>query len=174
MALDLGNQWTLADYMNAKNAWLATQSMNHKRVKVYKFAGYETAGTQNNSGTNTVNPNEMFRRPKYDTRLDHVWLSQVKVYDTVKFGYFTTGDLDVYSEYALQGYSAAYLTIDGNQIPEYAGDLIEWNGKLWEVADQLEPVTWGYLANEVFYRTVMRRTQRTGSGVSASTGVGAK
>jgi len=171
---DLGNQWTLNDFLNAKEAWLATQSMNHKRVRVFKFEVYETAGTQVNPGTNVVNPNEQFRTPKYSVRLDHVWLSQVKVFDTVKRGYFTTGDLDVYSEFSLQGYSPAYLTIDGVNIPEYAGDLIEWNGKLWEVADQLEPVTWGVLADQVFYRTVLRRTQRTGIGVAVGVGIGTK
>ena len=168
---DLGNQWTLNDWVNAKQAWLASQNMNHKRVKVYKFECFETQGTQDGIG-NQVNPNELFRSPKWLARLDHVWLSSVKVFDTVKHGYFTTGDLDVYSEFYLQGYSSSYTTTDGVFIPEYVGDLIEWNGKLWEVADQLEPMTWGYLADQVFYRTVMRRTQRTGLGTTPGVGLG--
>jgi len=169
--MDLGNQWELNDYINAREAWLATQNKNHKRVRVWKFECYEIQGSQVGIQPNEVNPNEQFRVPKWNIRQDHVWLSQVKVYDTVKNGYFTTGDLDVYSEYLIQGYSPAYTTIDGIMIPEYAGDLIEWNGKLWEVSDQLEPVTWGVLSNQVFYRTVLRRTQRTGTGSSPGVGV---
>lgn len=164
--MDLGNQWTLNDYMNAKNAWLAGQNKNHRRVRVYKFENYSTVGTQSNSGTNVVNPNELFRQPVFKSRLDHVFLSQVKVFDTVRGGYFTTGDLDVYSEFVLQGYSAGYLTVSGIPIPEYVGDMIEWNGKLWEVADQLDPVSWGFQAEPVYYHTVLRRTQRTNLGIT--------
>lgn len=167
MAMDIGNQWTVNDYLNAKTAWIAAQSRNHRQVRVYKFEEFEVRGNQVNQGTNVINPNESYRVPLFNARIDHVWASMVKVFDTVKGGYFTTGDLDVFSEYILQGYSTAYTTPDGVEIPEYAGDMIEWNGKLWEVADQMEPIQWGYQANSVFYRTVMRRTQRTNIGITS-------
>jgi hypothetical protein len=155
---DLGNNWTLNDYTNAKYAWLATIQKDHRKVIVYKFIDYQTEGNQ-------CNPNETLRLPTYGKRLDSIWLSMVKVYDTVKGGYFTTGDINVYSEFLVQGYSPAYTTADGNVIPEYAGDLIEWNGKLWAVADMLEPIQWGFLSKQVFYCTIMRKTQRTSIGV---------
>lgn len=155
---DLGNIWTLNDYVNAKQAWLASQSKSHRYINVFKFIDYQLGG-------NPTNPNEALRIPMYGKRKDHVWIAMVKVYDTVKGGYFTTGDLQLYSEYVLQGYSPAYLTTEGVNIPEYAGDLIEWNGKLWSVADQLEPIQWGYLSPQVMYCTVMRKTQRTNIGI---------
>lgn len=156
--MELGNSWSLNDYLNAREAWIAGSNKNHRQVYVYKFAEYDTEG-------NAANPNERFRRPVFTKRLDAVWLSMVRVFDTVKGGYFTTGDLNVNSEFVLQGYSPSYTTPSGVLIPEYAGDMIEWNGKLWEVADQLEPVQWGFLADQVLYSTVMRRTQRSGIGI---------
>lgn len=159
---DLGNRWDLNDFLNAKNSWTAQQGKSHVRVRIWKFNGYNTE--------NSSNPNETFRTPVYEMREDHLWLSQVKVYDTVRGGYFTTGDLDVVSEMELQGYSAAYTLPTGTVIPEYAGDLVEWNGKLWEVADQLEPTQWGYQAAQVYFRSVLRRSQRSGSGIVPGAG----
>jgi hypothetical protein len=155
---DLGNSWRMSDFVNAQRAWIGQQSKSHRQIILWKFLEYETAG-------NLINPSETIRRIKYAQRLDHVWLSLVKVYDTVKGGYFTTGDLDVHSDFALQGYSASYTLPDNTIIPEYGGDVVQWNGKLWEVADQLEPVQWGYQAKQVFFHTVLRRTQRSGIGV---------
>ena len=162
MSRDLGNRWDINDFLNAKSSWTAQQGKSHVRIRFYKFTGYNTE--------NSSNPNESFRKPVFQVRDSHVWLSQVKVYDTIKRGYFTTGDLDIVSEYVIQGYSASYTLPTGVVVPEYSGDLVQWNGKLWEVADQLEPTQWGYQAEQVYYRSVLRRTQRSGSG--AVTGAG--
>lgn len=155
---DMGNWGGLTDYINARQAWLESSGKNQKRVKIHVFQGYDTIG-------NVTKPDETFRKQKYGVRFEYVWLSSVKVFDTVKGGYFTTGDLDVYSEFYIRGYTAAYTLPNGETNDEYAGDIVEWNGKLWEVSDQLEPVTWGVVANQVLYRTVLRRTQRVGLGI---------
>ena len=155
---DLGNFFDLNDYNNARRSWLESMGKSYKKVRVYTFEGYETAGNQ-------TNPNETFRKARYTSREDFVWLSQVKVFDTVKGGYFTTGDLDVYSEFVLKGFSPAYLLPSTVNLNEYSGDIIDWNGKLWEVADQLEPVTFGPYTKQVWYRTVLRRTNRSGIGI---------
>jgi len=155
---DLGNYRDINDYLNVRDSWLSSMGKSNKRVRVHIFLEYESVG-------NKENRNETFRRAKYASRFDHAFLSNVKVFDTVKGGYFTTGDLDVYTEYPLRGFSAAYSLPNGVQIPEYAGDLIEWNGKFWEVADQLEPVTAGVVAKQVWYRTVLRKTNRAGIGL---------
>jgi hypothetical protein len=154
---NLGNFWDLNDYINAREAWIAPQGYNHRSIIVMKFAGYETSGTG-------VNPDEQFRAPKYTARSDHAWISQVKVFDTVKGGYFTTGDLDIYTTFRIQGYTPAYTLPSGVNVTEYAGDQIIWNGKVWVVSDQVEPVQFGYQAKEVWWRTVLRRTDRAGQG----------
>lgn len=158
---DLGNYLdVIGDWKNARDSWLASMGKAYKRVRLHLFQGYETTGNQ-------ANPNETFRRPKYVPKLEHIWLSQVKVYDTVKMGYFTTGDLDVYSEFIIRGYSPEYLLESGTAVDEYSGDLVEWNGKFWEVSDQLEPVTYGPHTPHVWYRTVLRRTNRSGAGTES-------
>jgi len=156
---DMGNTWQMGDYLNAKYAWIGQMAKSHRMVNVYKFQEYAVEGNQTSFS-------ETIRVPVYNKRTDHAWIDMVKVFDTVRGGYFTTGDIHVNTEYALQGYSAGYTSTDGGvNIPEYAGDLIEWNGKLWAVADVLEPVQWGYLAKQVFFVTVMRKTQVTNISV---------
>lgn len=151
---DLGNSWELNDYLNARDAWRGQANKSHHRVIFWKFDGY-TAGR-------STNPNEAGRTPRYVKRLDHVWLSTLKGFDAVKKQYFSTGDITVNSSFKIRGFTAAYSIPDGDSIDEYAGDLIQWGGSLWEVADQLEPITWGYMANQVFYVSIMRRTSRIG------------
>lgn len=157
------NQWNLPDFLNAKDAWFSTRGYVNRKVLVSKFQGWVNAGNKNNV-------NEQFREARHAVRNDTVWLSQVKVYDTVKGGYFTTGDLTVASSFVLQGYSAAYTLPNGTVIPEYAGDEIVWNGKIWVVADQLDPVQFGAKTTQVWYVTVLRRAQR--SGLTTTTGSG--
>jgi hypothetical protein len=155
---DLGNWASLDDYRNARSSWLESSGRSQKRVRIHIYQGYELMGNQ-------TNPNETFRKQRFSAKFDYIWISEVKVFDTVKGGYFTTGDLNVCSEIQLRGYSAAYTLPNGTTVDEYAGDLVEWNGKLWEVADQLAPITWGVLTNQVFYNTILRRTQRSGVGI---------
>ena len=154
------NQWNLADFLNAREAWLSTRGYSNKKVYVMRFMGWVNSG-------NPTNVNETFREAKYATRNDTVWLSQVKVFDTVRGGYFTTGDLNVSSTFRLQGYSPAYTLPNGTTIAEYAGDEIVWNGKIWVVADQLEPIQFGAKTKQVWYNTVLRRAQRSGPGTEA-------
>lgn len=154
---NLGNFWDLNDYTNAKEAWTAPQGYDHRRIFFRKFDGYETQGNQ-------TNPNETFRSAKYTTRADHAWISFVKVFDTVKGGYFTTGDLDVYTTFRIQGFSPAYTLGTGVVVGEYAGDEIIWNGKVWVPSDEVEPIQFGYQAKQVFWRTVLRRADRSGQG----------
>lgn len=156
---NLGNFWDLNDYTNAKEAWIAPQGYDHRKIRFMKFASYDVTG-------NLEIPDETFRKEVYHEREDHVWISFVKVFDTVKGGYFTTGDIDVYSNFLIQGYSAAYSLPTGVQIPEYAGDKIVWNGKVWTVADEVEPIQFGYQAPQVWYRSVLRRSDRAGVGTS--------
>lgn len=152
---NLGNFWDLNDYINAKEAFIAPQGYDQRLITFMKFAGYDTTG-------NLESADETFRTAKYHSRSDHVWLSQVKVFDTVRGGYFTTGDLDVISNFMIQGYTAAYTLPSGVVIKEYAGDQILWNGKLWVVADQVEPVQFGYMAKQVWWRSVLRRNDASG------------
>jgi hypothetical protein len=154
------NLWTLHDYLNGMDAWLTSRGWYNRKVFVMKFLNWVTDG-------NPSNVNEQFREAKYASRNDTVWLSQVKVYDTVKGGYFTTGDLNVSSTFILQGYSPAYTLADSTSIPEYAGDEIVWNGKIWVVADQLEPRQYGTKTKQVWYSSVLRRAQRSGLGTTA-------
>jgi hypothetical protein len=153
------NLWNLQDYLNAKDSWLSTRGYSNRRVLVRKFQGWVVAG-------NLSNDNETYREAKFSSRNDTVWLSQVKVFDTVKGGYFTTGDLNVSSTFILQGCSAAYTLPDGTVLPEYAGDEIVWNGKIWVVADQLDPIQFGTKTKQVWYNSVLRRAQRSGLGTT--------
>lgn len=152
----LENFWQAADFENVRSAWLAAQQYSHKKIIFRKFTGYTTKGTGE----------EKFRTPSFSARSDHLWLSNVKVFDTVKGGYFTTGDLDVYSTFQIRGFTPGYTLPSGVVIPEYAGDQIIWNGKLWVLADQIEPMQFGYLAGPVFWRSVLRRGDRTGQGIT--------
>lgn len=154
---NLGNFWDLNDYINAKEAWIAPQGYDHRKILFRKFAGYDTTG-------NLSNPDETFRVPKYNARADHAWISFVKVFDTVKGGYFTTGDLDVYTGFRVQGYSPSYTLQPGTVIAEYAGDEIIWNGKVWVPSDEVEPIQFGYQAKQVWWRSVLRRADRSGQG----------
>jgi len=157
---NLGNFWSATDWQNAQEQWLSTQQYNQRQITFMKFDSYVTQG-------NASNPDESYRSVKYRIRADHVWLSQVKVFDTVKGGYFTTGDLDVNSSFLIKGFSAAYTLRNGIVIPEYAGDQMIWNGKVWVVADQIEPVQLGgMLAAPTWWRSVLRRTDRSGIGDS--------
>lgn len=156
---DFGNFGTLEDWKNVRDAWLGSAGKSHRKIRFYTFQEYETMGNQSN-------PNETFRKQKYTVREDHAWLSFVKVFDTVKGGYQTTGDIDVVSEFPIRGYSAFYTLPSGVAIPEYAGDLVEWNGKLWEVADVLELIQFGMNAPQAWYHTVMRRTNLSGQGIT--------
>lgn len=155
---EIGNSGDLNDFINQRDSWLGSQAKSHYRVRVFFFQGYEVTGNQ-------ANPNETFRKPIFAGRLDHVWLSFIKVYDTVKMGYFTTGDVQVESEFPMKGFSASYTLTSGEVIPEYAGDIMQWLGKFWEVSDVLEPLQTGYQFGQTWYRTVMRRTNRSGVGV---------
>jgi len=153
------NAWGLEDYLNAKDAWMSTGDYKNRRVFLRKFQGWEVAGNQ-------TNPNETYRQATYSQRMVTLWLSQVKVFDTVRGGYFTTGDLNVNSTFILQGYTAGYTLKDGTPIPEYAGDEIVWNGKIWVVADQLAPIQFGTKVKQVWYASVLRSAQRSGLGTS--------
>lgn len=154
---NLGNFWDLNDYVNAKEAWIAPQGYTHRLITFMKFTEYNVTG-------NLESPDETFRTVKYHSRSDHIWISQVKVFDTVKGGYFTTGDLNVISNFLIQGYSPGYTLPTGVPIGEYGGDQILWNGKVWAVADQVEPVQFGFMAKQIWWSTVMRRADRSGQG----------
>jgi hypothetical protein len=153
----LGNNWQASEWQDMKDAWLGTRGFVDRQVIFRKFLSLETKGNQNVD-------EEFFRVVNYAQRADHVWLSQVKVFDTVKGGYFTTGDLDIYSNFRIQGYSPGYTLPSGVVIKEYGGDQIVWNGKVWVVADQIEPVQFGYQAPQLWWKTTMRRTDRSGAG----------
>lgn len=156
---DLGNfGGGLEDYKNAKDSWLSSSGKSHRKVKLYTFLEYVNMGNQ-------ANPNETFRKQRYSVRDDHAWLSFIKVFDTVKKGYFTTGDVDIVSDFSVRGFTSAYNLPSGVSIPEYAGDLIEWNGSLWEVADILEPIQFGLNAPQAWFHTVMRKTTTSGRGI---------
>lgn len=154
---NLGNFWDLNDFINAKEAWIAPQGYTHRKILFQQFAGYETQG-------NLVKPDETFRLPKYNVRAEHIWISFIKVFDTVKGGYFTTGDLDCYSNFKIQGFTPAYSLTEGVEISEYAGDQIVWNGQLWACTDVVEPIQFGYQAPQVWWRTTLRRSDRTSQG----------
>lgn len=156
----LGNNWQASEWQDMKDSWLGTRGYTDRQIVFRKFLDYETKGNPNI-------PSEIFRTPKYAERAEHIWLSNVKVYDTVKSGYFTTGDLDVYSSFRIQGFSSSYTLANGSVIPEYGGDEIRWNGKLWVVADMIEPIqVGGYQAPQIWWRTVLRRSDRSGAGTS--------
>src|SRR5882672_2344899 len=97
----LGNNWQASEWQDMKDSWLGTRGYVDRQVIFRKFLLYEIKGNQNVQL-------ESFRVVKYSQRAVHVWLSQVKVFDTVKRGYFTTGDLDIYSNFRIQGFSAGY------------------------------------------------------------------
>lgn len=154
----LGNNWQASEWQDMKDSWLGTRGYVDRQIVFRKFLEYEAKGNR----SSTI---ETFRTPKYAERAEHVWLSNVKVFDTVKGGYFTTGDLDVYSTFRIQGFSAPYTLPSGVVIPEYAGDEILWNGKVWVVADMIEPVQpGGYQAPQIWWRSVLRRSDRSGVG----------
>jgi len=159
----LSNLWDIGDFQNAREAFLSESQWVQFQVIFRQFRGYE----QKNADQT---PLSQFRAPVYDTRAEYVWLSNVKVYDTVKAGYFTTGDLDVNSFFQMKGYVAASILPDGTTITEYAGDQLIWNGRLWMVSDQIEPVQHGILPDPVWWRTVLRAVTRTGQGVTAGPG----
>lgn len=155
----LGNNWSASEWQDMKDSWLGTRGYSDRQIVFRKFLEYETKGSA------LTNSDESFRVAKYAVRAEHAWLSNVKVFDTVKGGYFTTGDLDCYTTFRIQGYSPAYTLPSGTVVGQYAGDEILWNGKIWVVADMIEPVQpGGYQAPQIWWRTVMRRTDRSGAG----------
>lgn len=154
----MGNFGDLNDYANARTSWLTSQGKSHRQVAVYIFQEYEKLGNQSN-------PNETFRKQKYSKKLDHAWLSYIKVFDTIRNAQVTTGDIDIISEFPLRGFSSSYVTPDGATVPDCAGDLIEWDGRLWEVADILEKIQFGYQFGVTWYHTVMRKTNSIGQGI---------
>jgi hypothetical protein len=155
----LSNIWGIEDYVNARDAFLSDSQWVDFHVIFRQFRGYEA---KNSDQT----PLEQFRVAIYDERAEQLWLNSVKVYDTVKAGYFTTGDLDVNSFFQMQGYTPGYTLPNGDVIEEYAGDQVIWNGRLWTVSDQIEPVQFGIIPQAVYWRTVLRATDRTGQGTT--------
>jgi len=149
--------WQAHEVVMARNAFLAQSQYLHRAIVFCKFAGFVIEGTGD----------DLIRTPSFKKRREHVWLSQIKVFDTVKGGYFTTGDLDVNSIFQIRGYNPGFTLPDGTAIEEYVSDHIIWNGKLWTVADQIEPVQVGYLGTTIFWRTTLRRSDRTGVGLTA-------
>jgi hypothetical protein len=156
--MGIGVGWQASDWQNVRDSWLAGAVWNQRHVVFRKFLHYDAQGTTED---------ETARFPVYQTIGKDIWLSQIKVYDTVKGGYFTTGDLDCTSEFLVQGASAGYKLPNGVVVPENAGDEIIWNGKIWKVADQVDPVQQGLQGGHIYYRTVLRRTDRSGLGVSS-------
>lgn len=161
--MSLDNYWGLEDYILAREAFVMAQGYNAHKVIVRKFRSFETK----NADGPKVN---QYRVPIYANRQDSVYLGPVKVYDTVKGGYFTTGDIDVNSVFQLFGQSPAQILPDGTKLSENAGDQIIWNGKIWQVSDQIEPIIQGPKAPEIFFRTVMRRVDRSGQGITPGPG----
>ncbi len=109
---------SVSDWANLRESFHAQLTHQGRTVRFMQFAGYDEKGKDM----------DKIRTPKYNVRSEIVWLSSVKAFDTTKGGYFTTGDLDVNSAFEIKGFSPAY-EIYGVEIPEYAGDKIEWNGK---------------------------------------------
>src|SRR5713101_4686022 len=155
--MGIDTQWDVNDWQLARDLFQSKASYTHRKVIVRKFRNYQTR----NPDRPTI---EQFRTPVYDERADHVWLSWVRVFDTVKGGYFTTGDMDVNSSFQLIGFSPAYIRPNGVRIEEYAGDELIWNGKIWIVSDQVEPIQFGMKGGVVYWRTVMRRVDRSSQG----------
>ena len=153
--MGLENYWDASDFQNARESWLAQQQWVNRRVIFRKFAGFERQG----SGIEEV------RQAKYDERAETVYLSEISSFDTVKGGYFTTGELDVNTAFRIRGQSPSYRLKNGQVVEEYVGDQIIWNGKVWIVSDQVEPVIFGTLGRAIYWRSVMRRVDRAGQGV---------
>lgn len=149
-------RWSASDFNLARELFLGKGSWAHRRIIFRKFKNYASQGT---------GP-EAFRVPAYDSRQESVWLSNVRVFDTVKGGYFTTGDLDVNSLFQIRGFSPAYTLEDSTPVAEYAGDEVIWNGKVWVVSDQVEPIQFGPTAGVVYWRTVLRAADRSGPGIT--------
>ena len=155
----IGTGWNASDWQNERTSWQASGVWNQRTVIFRKFLQYETKG-------DSTNPDATFRVPVYQTTGQQAWLSQVKVFDTVRGGYFTTGDLSCNSEFLIRGSTPAYTLESGITTPEYAGDEIEWNGKVWKVADEVEPVQMGPQGGRIWYNTTLRRSGRSGVGVA--------
>jgi hypothetical protein len=153
----LGNNWSAAEWQDMKDSWLGTRGYVDKQIIFRKFMSYDMRG-------NLSNTIETFRIAKYSQRSEHVWLSQVKVFDTVKGGYFTTGDLDIYSNFKMQGFTSGYKLPTGVVVKPYGGDEVIWNGKIWVIADQIEPVQFSYQAPQIWWRSVVRRADRSSQG----------
>ena len=149
-----------SDFMNLRDAAIAQLGYVARNILFRKFMGYNFTGTGM----------ERFRTATYAERGETVWLSQIKAFDVSRGGRFTTGDLDVYSIFQIQGFSASIDLPNDTQVGEYGGDQIIWNGKLWVVADQVEPVPFGPMTEAIFYRTVLRHADRRGQGVTPGVG----
>jgi hypothetical protein len=160
---NLANLWGIEDYLNARDAFLSESQWVQFQVVFRQFRSYE----EKNSDKFIM---EQFKKAVYSDRAEYLWLSNVKVFDTVKGGYFTTGDLDVNSFFQMRGFTEGYILPNGVRIKEYAGDQVIWNGKLWIVSDQVEPVQFGILPSAVYWRTVLRAVQRTGQGTTPGVG----
>jgi len=155
----LQSPWDINDFVNARDAVFSESQWVHFQVIFRKFLGYELMNPDRT-------PLEQYNVPQYATRAEHVWLSSVKVFDTVKGGYFTTGDLDVNSFFKIQGYAPAEVLPTGVKISEYAGDQIIWNGKVWVLSDQIEPVQFGIIPGTVYWRSVLRAVDRSSQGTT--------
>lgn len=156
--MGLENYPSAADWQTFGENFRANLNWLSRTITFRKFQGFSMKGA---TGI------EQHRVPQYTEREEIVWLADVKVYDTVKGGYFTTGDLDIHSPFQIQGFSPAYSLPNGEEVSEYGGDEIIWNGKIWVPSDQIEPRPLGPRSGIVFWRTVLRVTQRSSQGLGA-------
>lgn len=154
--MPIDNYPQASDWANMRDNFLVSLGYSARTARFHKFQAFASNGT----GI------EQFRTPVFISRNVVLWLSQVKVFDTVKAGYFTTGDLEVNTSFQIRGYSASFQLPGGSSVEEYAGDQIIWNGKIWIVSDQIEPVPFGPGTGIIYWRTVLRRMDRSGQGLS--------
>ena len=145
-----------SDWVNMRDNFLASLGYVGRTVLFRKFKNYSTQGSGLESHRITV----------YNERTETIYLSNVRVFDTVEGGYFTTGDLDVATSFQIRGYSPAYTLPDNTVISEYAGDEIIWNGRVWVPADQIEPKPFGPRSGIVYWRSVLRVTDRSAQGLT--------
>lgn len=153
------NFWDYNDFANFRDAYFSQAGYVDRRVLFKRFTGWKTL----NAEGPTI---EQIKVAEFAQKRTHVYISEVKQFDTDRRGAFVAGDMDCLSTFQIRGRTPGYVTEQGERIDEYAGDEIIWSGKVWRVADQVEPIIAGLMTGTVYYRTVIRRHDLSGPGTS--------
>lgn len=152
--------WQASDVVNVTDAFLASLQYIARQVIFQKFLSFQNQG----SGQAL----EQFQAPVYASRAAIIWIEPFnRTYDQQRNERIEPESLNIVCPFPVQGSSPAVSLQNSTVVSTaYGGDQIIWNGKLWVVSDQVEPVQAGALGPIAFWKTQIRYTGKTGQGTT--------